>query len=361
MSGTAALAAAGAQAAGGAAAGLMAPIAGRIDEAIFGEKDRNKQLKQQGALDEQSSAIQHKYGEKAAEKAQQRAIDFERNKYGYNLESIKNAGLSPSLLSSTGGDGGGVGAMGNASGGGSGAKADSPAEMTAARTQNMLMAKQLAMMSAETEKIKEEAKNLKSQREERGGIDKSIKEASLEKLFADTEGSNLRNEAIRIDLEYGKVRNEIQQATKQAEVEKAFESVKNIRQNTENLLQNLEREKFEQGIREEKREQIIQIYDEELSGLIADTALKYAQIFGIKAKAENDSGMLKVAIQNALTNKMQAENTYEMGWENVRQKNDVLYETMRQFEKTHDSNQFRNAINAILGIAGIGIAFGKRK
>ncbi len=180
----------------GQAGGL---VLSRLDEQLYGDSDRKKQLEQQKLLALQQLAI----NEQGAQKAHDRSKELiGLTGIGGQIAQAEQAGLSKSVFASglMGGGGTGGGATANATGAG---QAENAAQVRAANAQLGMMLNQSALIRAQTEKINAETEDLREDTRGKGyeNVKKEL-EAKIQKkvegLFDryDNDYVNLRARAI---------------------------------------------------------------------------------------------------------------------------------------------------------------------
>lgn len=209
-----------------AAGGAVNTIVGQLGSMIFGGAQDRRQLKQQRKLQDlqiEGNKQMIDYSN-AAQEALQMSM-WDKTNYSAQIEQMKKAGLSPSMIYGGSGTGGATVGGGGASGGVSGTNAGDP---NAGVEMGLQMASQLALQKAQTENIKADtavklaSEGLTKEDLEKRKMDtltqkevwtKTIAESQeanrgledrLKTIKAEAIGSEIENEAKRIGIKVDK-------------------------------------------------------------------------------------------------------------------------------------------------------------
>ncbi len=236
---------------------------------------RNQRKKDQKEMYEHQMKTSDKYNRGMALYNQELAKDmWEYTNYPNQVKQIAAAGLNPAMLYSQGGQGGqtaGAGEGGAPSGSGGqphqGMKID-------------------PMTLANMELVKAQAEDIRSQTEERKGIDAAKKSQELEtgklelKLLAnDVKNTGMKNDILKLEREYSRLQNEAMNIANNWETERVEYEAERMRQQNKELL-------FNNELAEELRSDVIQASALSLKetamrimNISKDSELKEAQVW----------------------------------------------------------------------------------
>lgn len=208
------------------------------------------------------------------------------------LKKIKEAGLNPALMYSSGG--GGVGGASMGSGGGGGAGKSNASDETSRKMADMQaqgMALQNAKLKSELELLNAQADNLNADTEKKRGVDTKEAYTRIDNLLKDINNKELEGLGMKLQNEFDNIRNEIGQITKDFEIKRShFESM-NTQLIGSKLVEETKILEANGKVAVGTVNSIINKVNAEVNNLLMDSMLKAAQIRGIdtnndKIKAE---------------------------------------------------------------------------
>lgn len=172
---------------------------GMLDEALFGNRRRRKQLEQQQKLTDINVAAQ----EGLMDKAQEQQLEmWDATNYAAQMEQLRKAGLNPALIYA---GGGGQGTTGTIGGGGVGAgTASTEAEQKQAEAAQQGMGLQMAKLAAEVKVMEAQAKKLEADAKlssEQGITEEQKREIFIENMKQSGMAEWLKN--LRKQIEHG--------------------------------------------------------------------------------------------------------------------------------------------------------------
>lgn len=222
-----------------AASAASGSIFGALDEAILGDRRRQKQLDQQRKLQD----LQIKGNKQLMDYGYDQQLQmWEDTNYGAQMEQIKKAGLNPAMIYGSGGGGGGQLGAGVAGTVGSG-EASNEAQQKMADN---------AMMQTSLDRRRQNAE-IKLLEAQAGNIDKDtgVKEVTISSILEGIENTRVQRQGYVLENEYNELRNHIQGST-------LDEAINNIKYSVNNLVK------------------YGQLLDEQIDGLQIDNNIKYA-------------------------------------------------------------------------------------
>lgn len=238
-----------------ASGGVSSLIGAGMGMFMNSENDK-KQLEQQQKLSEQQAKIQKDLNRSQLENQMEL---WERTNYSAQMKQLKDAGLNAGLIYGMSG-GGGATASASTGGGISGGNADGASARSAIGIQT---ASQIALMQAQKENIEADTENKKAQIPKVG--------AEAENITQDTVNKTLLAENQKLDLEFNKIRNEIQSETKENTINGSTSAVNKLNEEVRKLQSEISINTSNAEILKRSKETIIKKYNAELENIMAKT------------------------------------------------------------------------------------------
>lgn len=270
------------------ASGALGMGLSMLDEAIFGNRRRKKQIEQQQKLTDIQMGANLEMMD--AQKKQQLEM-WEATNYKAQIEQMKKAGLNPALIYGEGGGGLtslGSGAVGSASGG----TASNEAQSKIADIQMQGMGLQMQKTQAEIAKIKADTR---ATEEETKGADLK---RDLTKMSIKQIAESIKNEATRINIEEAK--STLDKMRFGLEQTKTKQDIKISNWQIEKLREEVETIRLDNEITQEQRNVIMQKLQGEVIHMAIDGALKQSQI---KLNSQQESKIM-TEVQKMFTDAM---------------------------------------------------------
>lgn len=257
---------------GGGIAGMGMSM---VDEALFGDKRRKNQIKQQQKLTDMGTA--------QAMGLQKSAHDlnlemWDKTNYAAQMEQLKKAGLNPAMIYGVGGGEGATGTIGAS--GGSAGTASNEAQQKQADTGLMGMGLQMAKLKAETKAM--EAGANKNQAEADAindttptkveGMKKDIEytNARIKDVTQNINNKRIQAEGAELQNAFDRIRNEIKEATAGDEITSARYLNYKLDADVKSILQNYD-------IRKEQKQAILEAGRMSVLNMQADLLVKASQ------------------------------------------------------------------------------------
>lgn len=254
--------------AGGGLLGIGTGMLGGIIGEARDERNREKQLEQQQALNEQSAKLNYEYGEKAAQTAYQRQLDmYQRSKedqsYKSQVQDMRDAGLSVGLMMSGGQQAGGMGQAstapkGEGAGGLQAGQAGNAIEQQMAEQNRIAIGLQQSKLKSEIEVNESIANKNKADATKTSGVDTEESRARIKEITENIENKQVQRVGIRLQNTFDEIKNEIQAETKEDVIEQAQYLTTRMWFEIGNLEEALKNARMDNEIKRATQDEIIQ-------------------------------------------------------------------------------------------------------
>ncbi len=305
-----------------------------------------------GAASAMQSSSNQSYNEEQAQ-YRQAAINKEQAKYNQGLamdywdytnwenqvDHLKKAGLNPALMYAKGGQGGQTGG-GQAQGVGL-----SPSNQEAVKAQQMGMALQMAQIESQIKVNESVAEKNKAEAEKTSGVDTEAARAGIEKVIAET-----ANEKVKKGLIYADTRlKDAMEELGRSKVDEVGWNIRNIEKSIELMERNIDMADVDVEVKQRTKETEIQRAVESLKNTMADTILKMsgnkvnnAEAEAIGERVKQGWSTISVAMKGQETNRQRVE-----------QEAEKIYNDLKLGEKGLDIQQQNVIKDYILGIGNL--------
>lgn len=297
---------------------------GLLQEALQGNRIRRKQVEQQ----QKFTDIQQKANLAMMAQGQEYnkdMFDYTYKTVGDKRREIEQAGMNPALLAG-GAMGGGGGSASGAQGSVSGASHDEGAVQNALLRREEL-GLQRRMQREQIKMLEEQRKDIASQRINRDGIDRDLKEAQISNVLSDVENKKVQRAGYILDNEYKEVNNYIL-----------------------NMGKDLQIEQLEYLTRSSKYQLDIIMNDSEISEAVKGEVIESYRLM-------NENMMTDILAKKLGMKKTSAEineiaNNILMGWERISQEDSKIDISERSVVVQEEANRLREQYPSLQQVSG---------
>lgn len=270
---------------------------GGLTNRIFAKRDRKNQLEQQEKLTgiQESSNLRMLEAQAAEQErmfgithgaqiqGQKDMFDYTYKSAGDKAKELKDAGLNVGLaygnaLGGGGGTTGGAsGQMGGGASGGTGGHASSEAELRQARSQELGLRLQRRMQEEQIKLLEAQREDVKSQTEERTGINRDIKSLTIENITEEIENKRVQREGMFLQNNYDEMRNALQSGTFNDNVKLMEYQAKQAEANVKKLLEEVHSMDIDNRLKLQNFKELSERIKLENEQILADIFVKGSQ------------------------------------------------------------------------------------
>lgn len=315
---------------------MLGEIMGMIGGSILG----GMQAREQGRLQEEAQNRQAELNKEQAKYSQGLAKEYwDYTNWENQVSHLKNAGLNPALMYGGGGTGG-------QTGGGKAEGVSQPEQKQMQIAQNaQAMGLQLANLESQIKVNESIAEKNKAEAEKTSGVDTEAARAGINKMIAETE-----NEKVKKGLIYADTRlKDAMEELGRAKVDEIGWNIKNIEKSIELMERNIDIADVDVEVKQRTKETEIQRAVETLKNTMADTILKMsgskvnnAEAEAIGERVKQGWSTVSVAMKGQETNRQRVE-----------QEAEKIYNDLKLGEKGLDIQQQHVIKDYILGIGNL--------